>query len=771
MPPDARHRLTWSEPVGPPERWEHAMPLGNGRMGALVFGEPAWEYLVLNEDSIWSKTPESPRNPTAHQHLDRLRRLLDEGKVEEAEFLAEQVFLGVPPGVEPYQPLGALIVKPGPRTHREYRDYRRELDLDTGIARIEYRSGPHRVVRETFLSHPDQLLAMRWTVEGHPLSMIARWDRPESASSRPESDRSLAFEGRAGAHGTRFAALLEIAHTDGRRATRGNWLCAEDATVVEFRAAMETDYRHADPQAAADRTLRRAADKTWDELKERHVRDHQSLYRRTSLRLGGPEGSATGLPVSDRLRAVRGGGGMDPGLAEGLFRFGRYCLIAGSRPGSLPLNLQGIWNARLDPPWGCDIHTNINVQMCYWPSGPANLVECQTPLFDWINAALPSARHTAEDYYACPGAVLHHRSNPWHFSAPADTPATGLWPLGLAWLCDHLWEHFLHTRDLRFLAETALPPFQASVEFFLAYLFPGPDGRLRSGPSSSPENAFHLPNGGTGRLCLSPSMDIQIIRELFTHYLELTETLRLDTPEVGRVRHAITRLPPDRIQDDGRLMEWAEPREEAEPGHRHVSHAWALFPAHQIDPLTTPELAEALGRTLDQRLAHGGGHTGWSAAWLACLFARLGRGDDALSQLEHIARHCTDSLFSTHPPLNIDGNFGFTAAVCEMLLQSHDGRLCFLPALPAAWPEGRVAGLRARGGFVVDLEWRGGCLRNAWIVSAEGGVCRFPDHPLYTSGSDRPATRARLDPGERLHLSAAPFVPCRKDPESEEPRG
>ncbi|MCH8527000.1 MAG: glycoside hydrolase family 95 protein [Kiritimatiellae bacterium] len=751
MSPVNPHLLNWNKPVGFPDRWEHAMPLGNGRMGALVFGSPVWECLVLNEDSIWSRAPGDHRNPEAHLHLNRLRELLANGQAEEAEFLAEQAFMGVPSRVEPYQPLGTVMIKPGPETHREYSHYQRSLDLETGITRVHYRARGRRVTREVFVSYPDQLVVMRWTVEGPPLTLMAHWDRPESSQRTPVSARTLSFHGRAGSHGTRFCACLNVANTDGHVKTQGEWLIVEDANVIEYRIASATDYRHTDPPAAAMKALSDAEDFTWDELRERHVRDHQRLFNRVSLRLSPrPENPRT---IPEQLDALRSGGKLEPDLTENLFHFGRYCMIAGSRPGSLPLNLQGIWNARLDPPWNCDYHTNINIQMCYWSSGPANLLECQGPLFDWMRAALPSARQAARDHYDCPGAVLHHLSTPWHFAAPADTPSTGLWPLGLAWLCDHLWEHFLYTGDTRFLAETALPVFQPSVEFFLAYLFEGEDGLLQSGPSSSPENAYRLANGGAARLCLSPAMDMQIIRELFTHYLEAAGRLEETLPFTECVRAALSKLPAPGIQADGRLMEWSEPREEAEPGHRHISHAWALFPAHQIDLLDTPDLAKAVNKTLDTRLAHGGGHTGWSAAWLACLYARLGRGDDALRMLSTIASHCTDSLFSTHPPFNIDGNFGYTAAVCEMLLQSHGGGLRFLPALPSAWPEGEVKGLQARGGFEVSLTWRESKLTSVEISASRDGVCRFRSGSLYPRGAETAVSSVTLSAGETIQLT------------------
>ncbi len=725
--------LVYDHPVGGPEQWEHALPVGNGTLGGLIFGHPAWEWIVINEDSIWARSPGETRNREAHKHIARIRECLAAGRPEEAEFAAEQTCMGMPATVGPYQPLGAIVIKPGPGLSRSWTGYQRSLDLDTGRVHVRYRSAGRTFHRDVFCSYPDRVMVMRWRVEGPPVSLLCRWDRTEPGRILAHGNRRLALEGRAGAHGTRFCGMISIARTDGTCRAQGNWLCVDQATTVEFHIAAGTDYRDTQYREAASRILDQSADHDWDTLYRRHVADHRALFRRVDLALEPDDGRHDN--------------------AAQLFQFGRYCMIAGSRPGSLPLNLQGIWNARLDPPWNCDYHTNINIQMCYWPAGPANLSECQEPLFDWIEAALPSARRAAADHYGCRGAVMHHLSNPWHYAAPADTPATGLWPLGLAWLCDHLWEHVQYTRDITFLNDRALPVMREAVLFFLEYLFEGPDGRLQSGPSSSPENRYRLPDGQTARLCLSPAMDIQIIRALFAHLLRAADHVHVDAGLVTRVREALARLPPDRIGPDGRLMEWAEPHAEPEPGHRHLSHAWAVFPSDQITPEATPALAAAAEKSLDTRLANGGGHTGWSAAWMACLLARLGRGDDALAMIRAIQNGCTASLFSTHPPFNIDGNFGLTAAVCEMLMQSHGGCLRILPALPRAWRDGQVRGLKARGTIEVDIKWADHQPTRVMLRATNAVTCRIAAAiPLRETTSNTPTQTITLPPGQTRTL-------------------
>ncbi|TWT97679.1 hypothetical protein Pla108_18310 [Botrimarina colliarenosi] len=751
----------------PAEKWVEALPVGNGRMGAMVFGGVAEERLQLNEDSVWTGGPHDYAHPGAHEHLAEIRRLLFAGQQREAEDLATREFMSLPMRQQFYQPMADLRLKFEGTPVADVTDYSRSLDLSEAATSTSFSVEGLRHRRTVYASFPDQVIVVELEVDQPgQLDFVATLSTPHDRHEVAEIDAAtlqltgLVNDAEIGsgdvAEGqVRFAVALRGVATDGEcRVAEGALRVtgATKATLLLSAATNVASYKDisADASARAMADLEAASRRTPTAIRQRHTEDYRDLFDRVTFSLGEPDAGVADLATDDRLVAAKER--PDPDLAALVFHYGRYLMIASSRPGGQPANLQGLWNQDLSPAWGSKYTTNINAEMNYWLTEPCNLGESNEPLFDAIQEVAEAGAVVAREHYAAPGWVLHHNTDRWRGAAPINAADHGIWPSGGAWLCQHLWLHYLTGGDEEFLRSTAYPLMKGAAEFFAAYLVEDPrneNGWLISGPSNSPEQ---------GGLVMGPTMDHQIVRDLFANTIEAAERLGVDEDFRRQLAELRARIAPNQVGQHGQLQEWLEDRDDPNNKHRHVSHLWGLYPGDEITP-DTQDVFAAARRSLEMR---GDGGTGWSRAWKVNFWARLRDGDHAYRVLDglmtltgspkssHNGGGLYANLFDAHPPFQIDGNFGATAGVCEMLVQSHrrtadsERLIELLPALPTAWPEGKVAGLQTRDGFEVDLEWRDGELTTCRVESLRG-------KPATIVLGDRRQS-LRLDAGETLSL-------------------
>lgn len=756
----------------PAAEWEEALPLGNGRLGAMIAGNLREERIQVNEETIWYGGWEDRLNPDARENLPKLRELVRQGRISEAEHLIRLAFISGPDGQRGYQTLGDIEMKYlNDPSQEECTAYRRELDLDRAVCRVQYENAKKEAFERTcFISRPADCMVLHLRAPKGKVSVEVMLNRAKYFDRTGKvNDHTIYLSGNLGKNALEFAMCLSAKATGGRVYTMGHTLVIEEADEAVLYFGADSTFRYAKEEVAAweprvqdvlaekiTEKLERAMAQEYGDLLAEHEKDYRSFYGRVALSLPEKEKNAA-LPTDERLQKMIHGG-TDEGLAKLLFDYGRYLLIECSRPGDLPATLQGIWNKDFMAPWDSKYTININTEMNYWPAEVCALPECHTALFDLIERVREHGRSIARRMYGCRGFMAHHNTDIYGDCAPQDNwiPAT-IWVMGAAWLCTHLWMHYSYTQDLEFL-KRAYPVIAEAALFFVDFL-EEKDGYLVTNPSLSPENVYILPSGEQGCCCMGATMDMEILRELFTGCKKAAELLgdavdAVEIPDVSDARElqneinaALEKLPPIRIDSTGRVMEWMEEYKEAEPGHRHVSQLYGLYPSDQITMDGTPELAAAAAETLRVRLANGGGHTGWSRAWIINFYAKLWDGGKAWENIcQMLAKSTYANLFDRHPPFQIDGNFGVTAAIAQMLVQSREHKIILLPALPKAWDHGEVNGLRLVGNASIALAWENGKLTRCAVTADQA----YEGEVVY--GEMRQAVK--LEKGETVMLDA-----------------
>lgn len=745
----------------PAVEWTDALPVGNGRLGAMVFGNIEKERIQFNEESLWAGVRRNCNNPLSLEYLSEVQQLLLQDKNNEALILAQKYLMGIPPRIRSYQTCGDVFIKMDIDTSN-VSGYNRSLNVNTGISSTVFHINGNEITREVFASAPDNCIFIHINSSNERLiNGSIHLSRKQDAQVQAAGTSTLVMEGQiidpadpqrgpGGAH-MKFASLLKIIDTDGMVSHENNALSVKNASKVTMALTATTDYnleklnfdRSLDPANICRSTMAKISNKPYKEIKHTHIADHRKLFNRVSLKLGNHE--LDSLPTDQRLFRMKNGK-KDDGLLALYFQYGRYLLMGSSRsPGVLPANLQGVWNHHFNAPWNSDYHTNINVQMNYWPSEVCNLSETSIPYIQFFSQVREPGSVTAREMYGADGWTMHHGTNIFGRTAVQDAIRHGMFPMGAAWVCFPVWRHFEYTTDTAYLKTTGWPVIKGAVEFIIDFLIENPEGYLVTAPSYSPENTFYLPEPREEmRLTYAPTMDIMIIREIFKYALSAIEILKADKELQSVIQHKLDSLPPVQKGADGTIQEWIKDYEEVEPGHRHISHLLGLHPGTQITEEDT-EIFNAARATIERRLSHGGGHTGWSRAWIINFYARLLDGQAAYEHLNLLLQKSTlTNLFDTHPPFQIDGNFGGTAGIAEMLLQSHAGYIHLLPALPEAWNEGKVSGLKARGAFTINMEWKEGNLVSASVKAGNDGTCKLRYRDQYAEVNCEPGKTYKL---------------------------
>lgn len=729
--------------------WEEAIPLGNGFLGAMVHGRTQKELIEMNEDSLWSGGPIERYNPLSIKYIDKIRSLLSDGKVEEGQKWTERSFFPLSPHSKHYQPLGQVWMQF--HDDKEVHGYERKLDLEQALFQMRYDTSMNTYKRESFTSNPDQVFV--YQVESSnscglsfDLHVTRRDTRPGKTVSyldKVEYINDVLYL--SGYNGNKESGLdyvmgVCVKITDGSIQQYGNRIAVENSTSATVYVVGRTSFRSNDPLEWCEKQIKAVLTKSYDQLKQAHMDDFKSYFNQMYLKFK-ERPTKDNLTVKARLEEVKAGT-LHPDFIELYFNFGRYLMISSSRVGSLPANLQGIWSNEFNPSWGSKYTININLEMNYWLCEKTGLSQLHIPVMELMKVMLPRGKQIAKDVYGIDGACAHHVTDMWGDCAPMDynIAATG-WPFGFVWLCLHIMEHFQYTKDDEFI-RTYYPILEENVKFLLAYLFKDKNGQVATGPSVSPENVYITENGERASVCLSPAMDIQLVREFFVGYLEICEYLQ-DDKYTNDVKEHLRNLPSDKIGKHGQLMEWQEDYDEEEPGHRHIAHLFALHPGNQINVYDTPKLAEAAKVTLERRLQHGGGHTGWSCAWIMHFYARLQEAEKGYEVLKKLFSESTlDNLFDNCPPFQIDGNFGGVNAILEFLVQDYGSRVSILPSLPKDLSEGCIDRLRLKCGAELSFKWENGVVsylklkatRDETVqlhINGECALVQLEEHKVY----------------------------------------